>query len=84
MEKRWKGDAALGEGVLSTGALPGYGGTPLPKECSYQFRLGEEYLVYAFGAVGKMEADVCLTQPIKSATAEENGLDQIKPHETIR
>jgi len=84
LDKRWKGDAAPGEVVLSTGASPGYGGTPLPKECSYQFHLGEEYLVYAYGAVEKMEADRCLTVPIKSATAEEDGLDQIKPHETIR
>ena len=84
LEKRWKGDAALTEVVLSTGALPGYGGTPLPKECSYQFRLGEEYLVYAYGAADKIEADVCLTAPIKSAAEEENGLDQIKPHETMR
>ena len=84
LERRWKGDAALSEVVLSTGAKPGYDGTPLPKECSYQFHLGEEYLVYAFGAADKLEADGCLTQPIKDAAAEEHGLDQIKPHETIR
>ena len=84
LEKRWKGDASLGEVVLSTGALPFYEGTVLSKECSYKFHLGEEYLVYAFGAIEKMEADVCLTQPIKSASAEEKGLDQIRPHETIR
>ena len=84
LEKRWKGVASPGEVVLSTGAVPFPDGTPFRKECSYQFHLGEEYLVYAFGAVKKMEADVCLTVPIKSAAAEENGLDQIKPHETIR
>jgi hypothetical protein len=84
LEKRWKGDASASEVVLSTGAVRGYDGTPLPKECSYQFHLGEEYLVYAYGAAEKMEADACSTQPIKSAAAEENGLDQIKPHETIR
>ena len=84
LKKRWKGDASVSEVVLSTGAVSGYDGTPLPKECSYQFHLGEEYLVYAFGTVKKMEADVCLTQPLKAAAAEENGLDQIKPHDTIR
>jgi hypothetical protein len=84
LEKRWKGDASVSEVVLSTGALPFYEGTVLSKECSYQFHLGEEYLVYAFGPADKMEADVCLTQPIKDAVAEENGLDQIKPHETVR
>jgi hypothetical protein len=84
LEKRWKGDASRSEVVLSTGAVRGYDGTPLPKECSYQFHLGEEYLVHAFGTVKKMEADVCSTLPIKNAAEEENGLDQIKPHETIR
>ena len=84
LEKRWKGDASVSEVVLSTGALPFYEGTVLSKECSYKFHLGEEYLVYAFGPADKMEADVCLTQPIKDAVAEENGLDQIKPHETVR
>jgi hypothetical protein len=84
LEKRWKGDSPPGEVVLSTGAVRGYDGTPLPKCCSYQFHLGEEYLVYAYGAVEKMEADVCLTEPLKDATEEEKGLDQIKPHETIR
>jgi hypothetical protein len=82
LKKRWKGDSRS-EVVLSTGAVRGYDGTPLPKECSYYFQLGEEYLVYAYGAVEKMEADLCLTQPIKSAAEEEKGLDQIKPHETI-
>ena len=84
LTKRWKGDASLSKVVLSTGAVPLSDGTPWRSECSYQFHLGEEYLVYAYGAVEKMEADRCLTVPIKSATAEENGLDQIKPHETIR
>ena len=84
LEKRWKGEAGLSEVVLSTGASPGYDGTPLPNECSYQFHLGEEYLVYAYAVVEKMEASVCLTLPIKSASAEENGLDQIKLHEVIR
>jgi len=84
LEKRWKGNPASSEVVLSTGAARGYDGTALPKECSYQFHLGEEYLVYAFGPADKIEADVCLTAPIKTAASEENGLDQIKPHETIR
>ena len=84
LERRWKGDSSLGEVVLSTGAISGYGGTPLPKECGYQFHLGEEYLVYANGAVEKMEADACLTLPIKSAADEERGLDQIRPHQTIK
>src|SRR5258705_4185351 len=83
LQKRWKGHYP-NEVILSTGAVPGYEGTPLPEECSYQFQLGEEYLVYAFGAAKKMKADICSTLPIKSAAEEERGLDQIRLHETIR
>ena len=70
--------------MLSTGAVAGYDGTPLPEECSYQFHLGEEYLVYAYGAAEKMKAYVCSTLLIKDAAEEEKALDKIKPHETIR
>ncbi len=83
LEKRWKGDT-LDEVILSTGAVPGYDVTPLPEECSYQFHLGEEYLVYAFGAAKKMKAYICSTLLIKNAAEEEKGLDRIKLHETIR
>jgi hypothetical protein len=83
LEKRWKGDP-LNEVVLSTGAVPGYDGTPLPENCGYQFHQGEEYLVYAYGAAEKMKANICSTLPIKNAAEEEKGLDQIKQHETIR
>ena len=84
LEKRWRGDSSLNEVVLSTGAVPGYDGTPLPEECSYEFQQGEEYLVYAYGAAEKMKANICSTLPIKNAAEEEKGLDQIKQHETIR
>jgi len=83
LEKRWKGDS-LDEVILSTGAVPGYDGTPLPEECSYQFHLGEEYLVFAFGGAKKMTAYTCSTLLIKKAAAEEKGLDKIKLHESIR
>ena len=83
LEKRWKGDS-LDEVILSTGAVPGYDGTPLPEECSYQFHLGEEYLVYAFGAAKKLKAYICSTLLSKNAAEEEKGLDRIKLHETIR
>ena len=83
LEQRWKGDS-LDEVILSTGAVPGYDGTPLPEECSYQFHLGEEYLVYAFGAAKKMKAYICPTLLLKNAAEEEKELDKIKQHETIR
>ena len=66
LHKRWKGDDAR-EVILSTGAVPGHDGTPIPKECSYQFRLGEQYLIYAYGAAEKMKADICATSPLKEA-----------------
>lgn len=81
--KLWKGTSP-DEIVLSTGAVPGVDGTPLPEECSYDFRLGEEYLVYAYDVDGKLKTDVCSTLQLLDATDEEKGLDEIKPHETIK
>jgi hypothetical protein len=82
LRKRWKGPTQ-DEVKLSTGAVRGYDGTPLPKECSYRFELGEEYLVYVNGADDNMEAVSCLTFQIDSASDEEKTLDQIRAHETI-
>jgi hypothetical protein len=83
LQKRWKGDS-LDKVVLTTGAVSGQDGTPLPLECSYQFHLGGEYLVYAYGPAEKMMASFCLTSPISDAAEEEKALDEIKPHEIIR
>jgi hypothetical protein len=83
LEKRWKG-GSHDEIVLSTGASRFPNGMPLSAECSYHFRLGEGYLVYAYTEGGKLRADICSTLPVKDATEEEKGLDEIVPHETIK
>ena len=83
LKKRWKGDAS-NEIALSTGAVPGHDGTPIPKECTYHFRLDNEYLVYAHETAGKMKAYLCSVTLIMDAAEEELGLDEIKPHETFR
>ena len=83
LQKRWKG-SSKNEVILSTGATPGYDGTALPEECSYQFQRGEEYLVYAFGPAENLKASICSTLMLKNAAEEEKGLDQIKAHETVR
>jgi hypothetical protein len=82
LQKRWKGPGQ-NEIVLSTGAVPGVDGTPLPEECSYQFQLGEEYLVYAYGPAEKLKTSSCDTLTIKNAAEEEKGLDQIERHQTL-
>ncbi len=79
--KSWKGTSKTM--VLSTGAVKGIDGTPLPEECSYQFQLEQEYLVYASGPTEKLKALSCSTLVLKDAAEEEKGLDRIKPHETI-
>jgi len=78
--KSWKGPKQI---VLSTGAVRGVDGTPLPEECSSQFHVGEEYLVYAYGPGDKLKASICSTLLLKDAAEEEKGLDEIKTHETI-
>jgi hypothetical protein len=83
LEKRWKGNAE-DELILSTGAVPGFDGSPLPEECAYGFRLGEEYLVYAYLNDQKLKTYGCATLKAKDAADEEEGLDEIKPHEVVR
>jgi hypothetical protein len=81
--KSWKGTS--GEKViLSSGAVKGFDGTPLPEECSHQFKPGEECLVYAYGPAEKMKTSTCSTFALKDAAEEEKGLDRIKPHETVK
>jgi hypothetical protein len=84
LEKRWKGNAK-DEIILSTGAVPFPDAShPLPEECNYAFSLGEEYLVYAYLNDQKLKADRCATLKAKDAADEENGLDEIKPHEVVK
>jgi len=83
LEKRWKGNPE-DEAILSTGAKPFPDGSLLQEECSYQFHLGEEYLVYAYLKDQKLQAYLCSTLKAKDAADEEKGLDEIKPHEVIR
>jgi hypothetical protein len=82
--KRWKGNPEE-EVVLSrnpAGTFPD--GSPISGECDYAFRLGEEYLVYAYLEDQKLKNDDCATLKAKDAADEEKGLDEIKPHEVVR
>src|SRR5689334_2619539 len=83
LNKRWKGGNS-DVVTLSTGAVKGVDGTFIPKECGYQFTLGEVYLVFAADFGENIEANSCLTTLLKNAGLEENGLDQIRLHDTIR
>jgi hypothetical protein len=83
LEKRWKGNPE-DDAILSTGAVTGFDGSPVPEECAYQFRLGEEYLVYAYLKDRKLKTYVCDTLKAKDAADEEKGLDEIKPHQIVR
>jgi len=84
LEKRWKGNPS-DEAILSrnpAGTFPD--GSIISGECDYQFRLGEEYLVYAYLKDQKLKNYDCETLKAKDAADEEKGLDEIKPHEVIR
>lgn len=82
LRKRWKGTED--EVILRTGAVRGYDGSALPEECGYQFKQGEAYLVYAYGEREEMKASYCSTLQLKDAAEEEQGLDEIMIHETIK
>ena len=41
-------------------------------------------LLYAYSAGGRLKRDIGSTLEAKDAAEEEKGLDEIRPHETIR
>ena len=82
VDKLWKG--SVGDRiVMPTGAKKYEDGTYSVNSCDYSFRVGERYLVFAYGdSAGKMQAHACTrTKPLSRAGAEVEQLDTVGPHE---
>ena len=84
VDKMWKGDSG-GEVTMSTGAKDNGDGTSTSSSCDFSFKLGEEYLVYAYGAsAGEMQAHACTrTRQMKYAEQETKELDEVWPPERM-
>lgn len=82
VDKLWKG--SLGdEIVMPTGAKKYEDGTYSVNSCDYSFKIGERYLVFAYGeSAEKMQAHECTrTKPLARAGTEVEQLDTVGPHE---
>ena len=79
--KLWKGDFG-DEVVMSTGTKDNGDGSHTSSSCNYDFKLGEKYLVYAYGdSPEEMQARACTrTRPLKYAEQEMKDLDEVWPH----
>lgn len=54
VERLWKGVPAEEIVLINTGAGKAGGGDRIISSCAYNFRIGEKYLVYAYGSGGKL------------------------------
>jgi hypothetical protein len=80
VDKSWKGDFGV-EVIMPTGAKDNDDGTYTISTCDFRFRLGEKYLVYAYGASREeMRARKCTrTRLLKYAEQELRELDEVWP-----
>lgn len=81
VDKLWKGDFG-DEIIMSTGAKDNGDGTYTTSSCDYHFKLGEKYLVYAYGvSVEEMQAHVCTrTSTLNYVEQEMKELDEVWSH----
>lgn len=71
VERLWKG-APAGEVVLiNAGAGKAPDGDRIISSCAYNFRMGEKYLVYAFGSGGKLQTHKCTRTAVLEDAAED-------------
>jgi hypothetical protein len=84
VDKLWKGEFG-GEVTMSTGAKDNGDGTYTSSSCDFNFKPGEKYLVYAYGAsAGEMQAHACTrTRLLKYAEQEMKDLDEVWPHKQM-
>ncbi len=79
VERVWKG-APAEEIVMHTGAGKADGGNLVVSDCVYRFRLGERYLVYAYGSEGKLQTHKCTrTADLGSAGEDVAILEKLSP-----
>ena len=83
VERIWKGPVTK-EITMLTGAKDNGDGTFTTSSCDYRFTKGERYLVWAYGFPAGLKTDTCSrTAKMKDAAKEEQGLDEITPHQVV-
>ncbi len=74
VERLWKGEPAEEIVLVNTGMGKAGGGERIISTCAYNFRLGEKYLVYAYGSEGKLQTHKCTRTAVLEGAAEDVGM----------
>ncbi len=83
VDKIWKGDSADYVTML-TGTTDNGNGTYSSSSCDYTYKLGEKYLIYAYGKSKKLKTHSCSRSRLMVNSVEEIlGLEEIIPHKKM-
>lgn len=76
----WKGDA-VSRITMLTGTIDNGDGTQTSSSCDFNFKLGEKYLIYAYGETDRLKTHECSRSSLlKNAVEETEGLEKITTH----
>jgi hypothetical protein len=83
VDKIWKGDS-INRVLMLTGIKENGDGTQTSSSCDFSFKLGEKYLIYAYGELDELKTHECSRSSLlKNAVEEIEGLEKITPHKVI-
>ena len=80
VDKIWKGDS-INRFTMLTGTKDNGDGTQTSSSCDFSFKLGEKYLIYAYGELDELKTHDCSRSSLlKNAVEEVEGLEEITLH----
>jgi len=83
VDKIWKGDS-VNHITMLTGTIDNGDGTHTSSSCDFSFKLGEKYLIYAYGEFNELKTHECSRSSLlKNAVEEAEGLEKITPHKDM-
>lgn len=83
IDKIWKG-VAVNHIAMLTGTVDKGDGTQISSSCDFHFKLGEKYLIYAYGELDELKTHQCSRSLLlKNAVEETEGLEMITPHKRM-
>ncbi len=83
VDKIWKGEA-VNRITMLTGTIDNGDGTHTSSSCDFSFKLGEKYLIYAYGELDRLKTYECSRSSLlKNAVEEIEGLGKITSHKVM-
>jgi hypothetical protein len=85
VERLWKGTPAEEIVLTNTGMGKAPSGDRIISSCAYNFRMGEKYLVYAYGSEGKLQTHKCTRTAVSEDAVEDYMmLENLAPKKKVR